>query len=158
YCFGEGGAGTYSDGKLYTRSHKRGPVRDVIELLALHGAPSGILTDARPHIGSNLLPQIISAMRERLEQVGVRFRFGERLTGLRVEGAGTGRRIAGVRIVDTQSGAAEERPAQAVVLATGHSARDVFELCADAGVALEAKAFALGVRVEHPQALIDQIQ
>jgi len=93
YCFGEGGAGTYSDGKLYTRSHKRGPVRDVMEVLALHGAPESILTEARPHIGSNLLPQVIGAIRERLEAVGVQFRFGSCLTGVETEGEGSTRRV-----------------------------------------------------------------
>lgn len=151
YCFGEGGAGTFSDGKLYTRSHKRGNVRDVIEVLALHGAPSAILVEARPHIGSNLLPQVVTALREHLERVGVELRFGARVTELLVE---PGRRaVAGVRLAD-----GTEIAAQAVVLATGHSARDVFELAARAGVALEAKPFALGVRIEHPQPLVNQIQ
>jgi uncharacterized FAD-dependent dehydrogenase len=149
YCFGEGGAGTYSDGKLYTRSHKRGNVRDVIEVLALHGAPERILTDARPHIGSNLLPKVVTAIRERLEAVGVEFRFGARVTELlRANG-----QIAGVRLAD-----GSELDARAVVLATGHSARDVHALLVRAGVALEAKPFALGVRIEHPQPLINGIQ
>src|SRR6188768_1993502 len=87
YCFGEGGAGTYSDGKLYTRSHKRGPVRDVLEILALHGAPADILVDARPHIGSNLLPRVISALRERLEACGVEFRFDARVVAVERAGA-----------------------------------------------------------------------
>jgi uncharacterized FAD-dependent dehydrogenase len=151
YCFGEGGAGTYSDGKLYTRSHKRGPVRDVIELLALHGAPESILVEARPHIGSNQLPKVVTALRERLEGVGQRFRFGSRVAGLRI--TGSPRRIAGVRLID-----GTEIDADAVVLATGHSARDVFALCAEAGVTLEPKPFALGVRIEHPQPLVNTIQ
>jgi len=149
YCFGEGGAGTYSDGKLYTRSHKRGDVRDVLEVLAVHGAPAEILVDARPHIGSNKLPKVITAMRERLEACGVAFRFGARVEALLVDG----RRVAGVRLAG-----GEELAARAVVVATGHSARDVFGLLADAGVALEAKPFAVGVRIEHPQPLIDRIQ
>lgn len=149
YCFGEGGAGTYSDGKLYTRSHKRGNVRDVIEVLALHGAPERILTDARPHIGSNLLPKVVTAIRERLEAVGVEFRFGARVTDLLLDGA----RVAGVRLSD-----GTEIAARAVVLATGHSARDVHEMLQRAGVVLEAKPFALGVRIEHPQPLINGIQ
>jgi uncharacterized FAD-dependent dehydrogenase len=149
YCFGEGGAGTYSDGKLYTRSHKRGNVRDVIEVLALHGAPERILTDARPHIGSNLLPKVVTAIRERLEAVGVEFRFGSRVTELLLEG----KRVAGVRFSD-----GTEIAARAVVLATGHSARDVHDMLLRAGVALEAKPFALGVRIEHPQPLINGIQ
>ncbi|MEB2312092.1 MAG: NAD(P)/FAD-dependent oxidoreductase [Sorangiineae bacterium] len=153
YCFGEGGAGTYSDGKLYTRAHKRGRVRDVIELLAAHGAPEAILTDARPHIGSNRLPKVVTALRERLEAVGVVFRFESRVVELLVEG-GSGRRgIAGVRLAS-----GEELAAEAVVLATGHSARDVLLMLERAGVRLEPKPFALGVRVEHPQPLVDGIQ
>jgi uncharacterized protein len=149
YCFGEGGAGTYSDGKLYTRAHKRGSVRDVIELLALHGAPESILVDARPHIGSNRLPKVVTALRERLAGVGVKFEFGAKVVGLL--GGATG--VSGVRLADGR-----EIAARAVVLATGHSARDVFVMLAQAGVQLEAKAFALGVRVEHPQPLINRIQ
>jgi uncharacterized protein len=149
YCFGEGGAGTYSDGKLYTRAHKRGSVRDVIELLALHGAPENILVDARPHIGSNRLPKVVTALRERLAGVGVTFEFGARVVGLlRQPGC-----VTGVRLADGR-----ELSARAVVLATGHSARDVYLMLAEAGVQLEAKAFALGVRIEHPQPLINQIQ
>jgi uncharacterized FAD-dependent dehydrogenase len=153
YCFGEGGAGTYSDGKLYTRAHKRGPVRDVLELLALHGAPEAVLVEARPHIGSNRLPKVVTALRERLEGVGQVFRFGARVTGLVTRPDGATRRIAGVRLSD-----GSELGADAVVLATGHSARDVLELLLDAGVTLEPKPFALGVRIEHPQRLVNQIQ
>lgn len=149
YCFGEGGAGTYSDGKLYTRSHKRGDVRDVLETLALHGAPEVILTDARPHIGSNRLPKVITAMRERLEAVGVRFVFEARVTEVLTEKG----RACGVRLAT-----GDEVLGQAVVIATGHSARDVYELLGRAGVTLEAKAFAMGVRIEHPQPLINSIQ
>lgn len=153
YCFGEGGAGTYSDGKLYTRSHKRGPVRDVIEILAAHGAPEDILVDARPHIGSNKLPKVVSGIRERLEQHGVRFEFGAKVVELVTTPHGRARRVTGVRLEDGR-----ELGAEAVVVATGHSARDVFELLLRAGVTLEPKPFALGVRIEHPQALIDRIQ
>jgi uncharacterized FAD-dependent dehydrogenase len=153
YCFGEGGAGTYSDGKLYTRAHKRGDVRDVIETLALHGAPDAILVDARPHIGSNKLPKVITAMRERLEASGVDFRFESKVVDLEVRGAGSDRRVTGVRL---EGG--EILEADHVVLATGHSARDVFHLLLERGVRLEPKAFALGVRIEHPQPLIDRIQ
>jgi uncharacterized protein len=149
YCFGEGGAGTYSDGKLYTRSHKRGDVRDVIEILALHGAPRQILVDARPHIGSNKLPKVITALRERLAGVGAEVRFGARVTELVVrDGRAVGVRLAG----------GGELLGRAVVVATGHSARDVHELLLRAGVQLEAKPFAMGVRIEHPQPLIDRIQ
>lgn len=149
YCFGEGGAGTYSDGKLYTRSHKRGDVRDVIECLVRNGAPADILVDARPHIGSNRLPKVVTAIRERLEACGVEVRFGARVTGLATEGG----RVAGVTLADGSTFAARE-----VVIATGHSARDVLDLLVAAGVTLEPKAFAMGVRVEHPQPLIDRIQ
>jgi uncharacterized FAD-dependent dehydrogenase len=150
YCFGEGGAGTYSDGKLYTRSHKRGDVRDVLEVLVEHGAPPDILIDARPHIGSNRLPKVVSALRERLESVGVEFRFETRVTGLDV---GPARHVRGaVTAGGPIIGGA------AVVVATGHSAGDVFDLLSAVGVQLEPKPFALGVRIEHPQPLIDKIQ
>ncbi len=149
YCYGEGGAGTYSDGKLYTRSHKRGDVRDVLEILALHGAPAAILVDARPHIGSNKLPKVITALRERLASVGSEIRFGARATELVVRDG----RAIGVRLAD-----GGELIGRAVVIATGHSARDVHALLERAGVALEPKAFAMGVRIEHPQPLIDRIQ
>ena len=150
YCFGEGGAGTYSDGKLYTRAHKRGDVRDVIEILVRHGAPDLILTDARPHIGSNRLPRVITALREHLESVGVTFAFGSRVVAFARDGHG---RARGVVLAD-----GTEIGADAVVVATGHSARDVLVALDDAGLRLEAKGFALGVRIEHPQALIDRQQ
>jgi uncharacterized protein len=149
YCFGEGGAGTYSDGKLYTRAHKRGSVRDVIEILVRHSAPAQILVDARPHIGSNRLPQVVSSMRRELEQAGVQFRFGARVTDLCI----SERQVRGVVLAD-----GSELRAECVVLASGHSASDVFELLRRRGAQLEAKSFALGVRIEHPQALIDRIQ
>lgn len=157
YCFGEGGAGTYSDGKLYTRAKKRGPVRDVLEILALHGAPREILVDARPHIGSNRLPKVLVAMRERLIACGVQFRFQTRVEDF-VVGSG---RCTGVRIREvgeTDSAPLEQIDARAVVLATGHSARDIYSLCAARNIAIEAKPFALGVRIEHPQPLINAIQ
>lgn len=151
YCFGEGGAGTYSDGKLYTRSHKRGDVRDVLEILALHGAPREILVDARPHIGSNRLPEVVTALRTRLEGVGVEFRFGARVVGISREPESS-------RVRAVQLATGEELEAAAVVLATGHSARDIYELLHAAGHRLEPKNFALGVRIEHPQPLINRIQ
>ncbi len=150
YCFGEGGAGTYSDGKLYTRSHKRGDVRDVLELLAVHGAPERILVDARPHIGSNKLPKVISAMREHLEQVGVQFHFGARVVKIARDVRG---HVRGVTLADGR-----ELGCEALVLATGHSARDIYEMLDQAGVRLVPKGFALGVRIEHPQPLINRIQ
>jgi len=149
YCFGEGGAGTYSDGKLYTRSHKRGDVRDVMEILAVHGAPPAILVDARPHIGSNRLPKVISAMRQTLEGVGSEVRFGARATHIIVENG----RAIGVRL-----GGGEALIGRRLVIATGHSARDVYTMLMAAGVHLEPKPFAVGVRIEHPQPLIDRIQ
>jgi uncharacterized protein len=150
YCFGEGGAGTYSDGKLYTRSHKRGDVRDVIEILVAHGAPAEILVDARPHIGSNRLPKVVTALRQRLISVGSEVRFGAKVTELvrDLRGAVIGVRTAG----------GEELLGRAVVIATGHSATDMLDVLADAGAPLEAKPFAMGVRIEHPQPLIDRIQ
>lgn len=149
YCFGEGGAGTYSDGKLYTRAHKRGDIRDVLQILTLAGAPAEILVDARPHIGTNRLPQVITALRERLESVGVEFRFESRVVDVQVDSGA-------MRGVVLASG--EQIPASAVVLATGHSARDVYEMLQRAGHPLEAKAFALGVRIEHPQSFVNQAQ
>jgi uncharacterized FAD-dependent dehydrogenase len=150
YCFGEGGAGTYSDGKLYTRSHKRGDVRDVIEILVEHGAPAEILVDARPHIGSNRLPKVVTALRERLAAVGTEVRFGARVTELVRDAAG--------RAIGVRTAAGDEVLGRAVVVATGHSATDMLDVVGRAGAALEAKPFAMGVRIEHPQPLIDRIQ
>jgi uncharacterized FAD-dependent dehydrogenase len=150
YCFGEGGAGTYSDGKLYTRAHKRGSVRDIIEILVAHGAPEAILVEARPHIGSNKLPRVVTALRTHLESVGVRFVFGARVAALLREPSGA---AGGVRLAD-----GSELGAEAIVLAVGHSARDVFARLVEDGVSLQSKGFAVGLRVEHPQALINRIQ
>ena len=153
YCFGEGGAGTYSDGKLYTRATKRGDVPRVLEILVEHGAPADIAVDARPHIGSNRLPKVITALREHLQQVGVEFLFQTRVVGLDVKADTTRRSVRGVCCADgTVIGA------DAVVLATGHSARDVYDWLLAAGLSLQAKSFALGVRCEHPQSLINRIQ
>jgi hypothetical protein len=149
YCFGEGGAGTYSDGKLYTRAQKRGPVAAVLDCLVAHGADPSIRVEARPHVGSNRLPKIVIALRETLARAGVEVLFDARVTELVVEAD----RVAAVRCADGRAIACS-----AVVLATGHSARDVHAIAAAAGVALEAKPFALGVRVEHPQPLIDRAQ
>lgn len=149
YCFGEGGAGTFSDGKLYTRSKKRGPMRAVLETFVAHGADPGILVDARPHIGTNKLPAVITAMREYLEQAGVEFRFGARVSDL----VCTGTRVQGVELTG-----GDRIEVRAVVMATGHSARDVLAFMDAAGVALQAKQTAIGVRIEHPQAFIDRQQ
>jgi len=151
YCFGEGGAGTFSDGKLYTRATKRGPVRKVYETFVEHGAPSRILTDAHPHIGSNLLPNVVRSMRETILKSGGEVHFEARVEGLIRNADGT--RLRGV---STQDG--REFVGDAVLLATGHSARDIYRLLVKEGVRLEQKPFAVGVRIEHPQALIDSIQ
>ena len=151
YCFGEGGAGTFSDGKLYTRATKRGPVREVYQTLVAHGAPPRILTEAHPHIGSNLLPNVVKAMRGSILEAGGEVHFGTRVDGLLLDAAG--KRVHGVRCADGR-----EFRGDGVILATGHSARDVFRMLAAGGVRLEQKPFAMGVRVEHPQSLIDSVQ
>ncbi|MBO6517479.1 MAG: FAD-dependent oxidoreductase [Bacteroidia bacterium] len=148
YCFGEGGAGTFSDGKLYTRSKKRGEIRQVLKSFVEHGAKPEILFEAHPHIGTNKLPGIVENIRETIEEQGGDVRFDTRLTGFIVRDG----KVKGVR---TTKG---EVLADAVILATGHSARDVFELLNNENIAIEAKPFALGVRIEHPQAMIDRIQ
>ena len=149
YCFGEGGAGTYSDGKLYTRSHKRGDIYKALKLLVEHGAHSDILIDAHPHIGSNKLPQIVANIRETILHFGGEVHFDSQVTDFIIDN----QRIRGV-VVNHST----ERTGEAVILATGHSARDIYYLLHQKKVRIEAKPFALGVRVEHPQALIDQIQ
>ena len=154
YCFGEGGAGTYSDGKLYTRSSKRGNIKEVLQTLVDHGASPDILIDAHPHIGSNKLWLVVQKMRETIEQAGGEVRFGARVVDFILDGLqGAPRRIRGVVLED-----GTEVVAEAVVLATGHSARDIYERCHERGIAIEAKPFAIGVRAEHPQELIDEIQ
>ena len=149
YCFGEGGAGTFSDGKLYTRATKRGPVARIYEILVAHGAPERILTDAHPHIGSNLLPNVVKAMRESILRAGGEVRFETKAVGLLV----SKQRIHGVRIAT-----GGEIQASAVILATGHSARDIYRLLAVEGILLEQKPFAVGFRIEHPQPFIDRCQ
>ncbi|MBK7943799.1 MAG: FAD-binding protein [Flavobacteriales bacterium] len=149
YCFGEGGAGTYSDGKLYTRSHKRGDIEGVLRTLVAYGASTDILIDAHPHIGTNKLPGIITAMREAINQAGGEVRFNSRVDDLLMHRVA----VLGVRLAD-----GTEIQARATVLATGHSARDVFRLLAAKGIRIERKDFALGVRVEHPQSIIDRAQ
>ena len=149
YSFGEGGAGTFSDGKLYTRSLKRGDVRKIFENLVYHGATEQILVDAHPHIGTNKLPQVVQNIRETILKYGGEIHFETRLTDLRIKQ----HKITGIVLNNTQ-----EIPVQKLILATGHSARDIYYLLHRKGIALEAKSFAMGVRVEHPQALIDSIQ
>ena len=151
YAFGEGGAGTYSDGKLYTRSKKRGNYRKSLEILHHHGADESILYDAHPHIGTDRLPRVIAAMRETILRSGGRILFESRVSDLLLNADRTA--IRGVR---TQRG--DEIEAPAVILATGHSARDIYELLHARGILIEAKPFAMGVRVEHRQELIDRIQ
>jgi len=151
YCFGEGGAGTFSDGKLYTRAKKRGPVRRVYEVLVAHGAPARILVDAHPHIGSNLLPKVVMAIRDSIRVAGGEVHFETKVSRFLRSPDKT--RLIGVQTTD---GRTFEAPA--VILATGHSARDIYRTLAADRIRMEAKAFAVGVRIEHPQALIDELQ
>ncbi|MCB0559130.1 MAG: FAD-dependent oxidoreductase [Lewinellaceae bacterium] len=149
YCFGEGGAGTYSDGKLYTRSHKRGDIEKAMRLLVEHGANPDILIDAHPHIGSNKLPKVVANIRETIRHYGGEIHFDSPVTDFLIEEG----RMRGV-VIDGR----EEQRGEAVILATGHSARDIYYLLHRRGIRIEAKPFALGVRIEHPQLLIDRIQ
>ncbi len=149
YCFGEGGAGTYSDGKLYTRSTKRGDVKKVLNILVQHGATKDILIDAHPHIGSNKLPDVVKAIRETIISCGGEIYFNSRVTDFILKE----KKISGVIVNDEQ-----EFVGDAVILATGHSARDIFYLLHKRGIKIEPKPFALGVRIEHPQSLINEIQ
>ena len=150
YCFGEGGAGAYSDGKLYTRSKKRGSVEKILNVFCQHGASTNILADAHPHIGTDKLPRVIENMRNTILQCGGEVHFQTKMTRLILDGD----TVIGVEAV-SNSQLSFRGP---VILATGHSARDVYRYLADAGVFLEAKALAVGVRLEHPAQLIDQIQ
>ena len=154
YCFGEGGAGTYSDGKLYNRSGSKRDVRAVLETLVAHGAPPEILVDWRPHVGSNRLPEVVKALRETLRAAGHEVRFRTRVEELIVD-AGA---VRGVRLRDLETDRSAELDCDAVVLATGHSAPDALEMAARAGARLEAKGFAMGVRAEHPQPWLDARQ
>jgi len=149
YCFGEGGAGTYSDGKLYTRSKKRGDIQKSLEILVAHGATEEILVDAHPHIGTNKLPKVVQEIRQSVLDAGGEIHFDTKVTDFLMEGD----RMKGVVIQD-----GTKIEGLGVILATGHSARDIFQLLHAKGVYIEAKPFALGVRIEHPQQLIDQIQ
>lgn len=149
YCFGEGGAGTFSDGKLFTRSNKRGNISKILEVLHFHGANENILFEAHPHIGTNKLPAIISNIRNSIENAGGRMFFNSRVTDFIIENST-------IKGIITNTG--EKHFAKSVILATGHSARDIYELLHSKNIALEAKSFAMGVRAEHPQELIDKIQ
>ncbi|NND33559.1 MAG: FAD-binding protein [Saprospiraceae bacterium] len=148
YCFGEGGAGTYSDGKLYTRSKKRGSVDSVLRILVDHGADPDILVEAHPHIGSNKLPKIIANIRGTIEAHGGQVLFGQKVIDLDIQG----HHLKGL-ITQTDT-----FPCKKAILATGHSARDIYNLLYRKGISIEGKPFALGVRVEHPQTFIDQKQ
>jgi len=149
YCFGEGGAGTYSDGKLYTRSNKRGDIGRILGLLVYHGASSEIMYEAHPHIGTNKLPGIIENIRKTILDAGGEIHFKSRITGINYDSSG----ITGLVVNNNQPFECKN-----VILATGHSARDIFQMLHQSGIAIEAKPFALGIRIEHPQTLIDSIQ
>lgn len=149
YCFGEGGAGTYSDGKLYTRSLKRGDVRKIFESLVHHGATEQILVDAHPHIGTNKLPKIVENIRETIIAHGGEIHFETRVVDFKIKN----NELIALHLLN-----GSEIPVQRVILATGHSARDIFYLLQHKNIALQAKSFAMGVRVEHPQQIIDSIQ
>jgi len=149
YCFGEGGAGTYSDGKLYTRSLKRGDVRRIFENLVYHGATDQILVDAHPHIGTNKLPKVVQNVRETILKYGGEIHFETRVTDFIIKNNA-------IQAIQLQNG--NEMEANRVILATGHSARDIYYLLHKKEIALEAKSFAMGVRAEHPQEIIDSIQ
>ena len=157
YCFGEGGAGAYSDGKLYTRSKKRGSIEKILNVFCQHGASTNILADAHPHIGTDKLPRVIEAMRNTILQSGGEVHFQTKMTRLIVQGD----RVVGVEAVGNHTSHLSPLTSQfmgPVILATGHSARDVYRYLADAKIEIEAKGIAIGVRLEHPSELIDQIQ
>jgi hypothetical protein len=154
YCFGEGGAGTYSDGKLYTRSGKRGSIEKILKVFVQHGAGEEILYEAHPHIGTNKLPGIIEAMRKTIIDNGGEIYFQTRLTDIILEANS----VKAIRIVNTNTHKTEELSCRQLILATGHSARDIYELLNSKKIEIEAKPFALGVRIEHPQELIDKMQ
>ena len=153
YCFGEGGAGAYSDGKLYTRSKKRGSVDKILNVFCQHGANTNILADAHPHIGTDKLPRVIENMRNTILQCGGEVHFQTKMTSFIIDGD----KVIGVEAVNLQTGA-EETYRGPVILATGHSARDVYRYLAASRIEIEAKGIAVGVRLEHPVHLIDQIQ
>lgn len=157
YCFGEGGAGAYSDGKLYTRSKKRGSLEKILNVFCQHGASTSILSDAHPHIGTDKLPQVIEAMRQTILKCGGEVHFQTKMTRLILDSAS--RKVLGVEAVSNASDTPQEMEFRGpVILATGHSARDVYRYLAEARIEIEAKGIAVGVRLEHPSQLIDQIQ
>ncbi|PWS27332.1 FAD-binding protein [Pedobacter yonginense] len=149
YCYGEGGAGTYSDGKLYTRSNKRGDINKVLQVFVDHGAEQDILIDARPHIGTNKLPQIITSIKDTILNAGGEVMFDSQMTDILIEFG----QVKGIEI-----NFKDQLSANHIILATGHSARDVYELLNKKNILIEAKPFALGVRIEHPQEIIDSAQ
>ena len=153
YCFGEGGAGAYSDGKLYTRSKKRGNVEKILNVFCQHGASENILSDAHPHIGTDKLPRVIENMRNTIIGCGGEVHHQTRMTSLIINGD----TVEGIETVDTETGL-EKSFRGPVILATGHSARDVYQYLHSSNVDMEAKGIAVGVRLEHPSKLIDQIQ
>ncbi len=154
YCFGEGGAGTYSDGKLYTRSDKRGNVKRALATFVQFGATNDITIDAHPHIGTNKLPGIVTAMREAIEACGGEVHFNTLLMSIKI----TDQQVQGITVTPSEGGMDYSIDGKSIILATGHSARDVFKLLHHQNILIEAKDFALGVRIEHPQELIDQVQ
>ena len=155
YCFGEGGAGAYSDGKLYTRSKKRGSIEKILNVFCQHGASTNILADAHPHIGTDKLPRVIENMRSTILRCGGEVHFQTKMTRLLTEG----NKVIGVEALSPQPSALSHHTYLGpVILATGHSARDVYRYLADARVEIESKGIAVGVRLEHPAELIDQIQ
>jgi len=158
YCFGEGGAGTYSDGKLYARSAGKGEARAVLEQLVAHGAPREILASWRPHVGSNRLPEVVAALRDTLLRSGGSVKFRSRVEELSVREQGGVRRVDGLLARDLVSGVLAREEVDALVLATGHSALDALLMARRAGARLEPKGFALGVRIEHAQAWLDERQ
>lgn len=152
YCFGEGGAGAYSDGKLYTRSKKRGNVEKILNVFCQHGASTSILSDAHPHIGTDKLPKVIEAIRNTIINSGGEVHFHTKMTAFLMES----NKVIGVQTLNSLT--CEERNFKgSVILATGHSARDVYQYLATAGIPIQPKGLAIGVRLEHPSALIDQI-
>ena len=153
YCFGEGGAGAYSDGKLYTRSKKRGNVDKILNVFCQHGASTSILADTHPHIGTDKLPRVIENMREQILKSGGEVHFQTKMTSLLLDGD----KVVGVQAENLQTGA-EETYCGPVILATGHSARDVYRYLDAAHIEIEPKGIAMGVRLEHPSQLIDQLQ